>query len=181
MINILVLRELVRLAPNSKYGNIFIHAWFFSIRTRMFFSFSLRSINAPMNRILISTLAFLYSFSDQDRMKRDYKLRECLTAILIGARSMNLWLVWKVFFFYYFVFLLLLSRMWIPVTYFATLLSWQVYILCRLCLLMRISLAREKMRSIYHEFVLLINLSGGWGYSAFKQQEPGVSITTSAY
>ena len=35
------------------------------------------------------------------------------------------------------------------------------------------------MRSIYQEFVLLINLSGGWGYSAFKEQEPGVSITTS--
>ena len=145
----------------------------------MFFSFSLRSINAPVNIVLISTLAFLYSISDQDRMERDYKIRECLTAILIGVCSMNLWLVWKVFFFYYFVFLLLLSLKWIPVTYFATLLSWQVYILCQLCLLMHISLAREKMRSIYQEFVLLINLSGGWGYSAFKEQEPGVSITTS--
>ena len=43
--------------------------------------------------------------SDQDRMERNYKIRECLTAILIGVCSMNLWLVWKVFFFYYFVFL----------------------------------------------------------------------------
>ena len=149
MINILVLRELVRAAMLSKYGNIFIHAWFFSIRTPHVVFFSLRSINAPVNRMLISTLAFLYSFSDQDRMERDYKIRECLTAILIGVCSMNLWLVWKVFFSYYFVFLLLLSLKWIPVTYFATPLSWQVYILCRLCLLMDISLAREKMRSIY--------------------------------
>lgn len=46
-------------------------------------------------------------------------------------------------------------------------------------LLMHTSLAGEKMHSVYQEFVLLINLSSGWGYSAFKQQEPGVSITTS--
>ena len=121
----------------------------------MLLSFSLRSINASVNRILISTLAFLNSISDQDRMERDYKIRECLTAILIGVCSMNLWLVWKVFFSYSFVFLLLLSLKWIPVTYFATLLSWQVYILCWLCLLMHISLAREKNGSIYQEFFLL--------------------------
>ena len=124
-IDILILLNLFRLAPHSKYGNIFIHAWFLSFRARMLFSFSLRSINAPgpVNRVLISTLAFLYSISDQDRMERDYKIRECLTAILIGVCSMNLWLVWKVFFSYYFVFLLLFSLKWIPVTYFATLLS----------------------------------------------------------
>ena len=40
--------------------------------------------------MLISTLAFLYSFSDQDRMERDYKIRECLTAILIGVCSMKI-------------------------------------------------------------------------------------------
>ena len=56
----------------------------------MLLSFSLRSINASVNRILISTLAFLNSISDQDRMERDYKIRECLTAILIGVCSMNL-------------------------------------------------------------------------------------------
>ena len=46
MINILVLRE----------------------RVLMLFSFSLTLINAPVNRMLISTLSFLYSFTDQDRM-----------------------------------------------------------------------------------------------------------------
>ena len=127
----------------------------------MLLSFSLRSINASVNKILISTLAFLYSFSDQDRMERDYKIRECLTAILIGVCSMNLWLVWKVFFFYYFVFLLLLSLKWIPVTYFATLLSWQVYILCQLCLLMHISPARET-NALNLPRIFLLNSDKQW-------------------
>ena len=136
MINILVLRKLVRSAMlllfYSKASKIDI---FYStyldlhhIRNMVIYLFmrdsshfvpaccflSLWGQYAPVNRVLISTLAFLYSISDQDRMERDYKIRECLTAILIGVCSMNLWLVWKVFFFYYFVFLLLLSRKWIP-------------------------------------------------------------------
>ena len=35
-------------------------------------------------------IGFFCSFSDQDRMKRDYKIRECLTAVLICVCSMNL-------------------------------------------------------------------------------------------
>ena len=45
----------------------------FLISCRMLFSFPLWSINASVNRMLISPLGFLYSFSDQYRMKRDYK------------------------------------------------------------------------------------------------------------
>ena len=56
-----------RLAPNSKMVIFLIsypHVVFFLLE-------------------VISPLAFLYSFSDKHRMKSDYKIRECLTSLLM--------------------------------------------------------------------------------------------------
>ena len=52
----------------------------------VFFLFEVNTGNDPVNRKLISPLAL----PDQGRMKREYKIRERLTSILICVSSINL-------------------------------------------------------------------------------------------
>ena len=126
-----ILLNLLRLAPNSRCGNIFIHAWFFLLRALMLCSSVLFEVNkCPSEQdahFAIGFSLFVFRAVPYETQLPKY----ANVSILICVCTINLWFVWKVFLLYYFVFLSPLSHKWITVTYFATLHSWQAYSLAR--------------------------------------------------